>query len=72
MQVLGPFGANGRVTMMPIRGDGVGNGVVKQTVEGVKLSDGDWRMSFLCQLGNGLADISVTVHYLIDGESLIE
>jgi hypothetical protein len=60
------------VLMTPMRGDGVGNRVVEQTVERVKLFDGDGRICFTCQLGDGLADISVTVDHLVHGVALGE
>src|SRR6185436_18580588 len=53
--------------MLTIRTDGVGNRVVEQAVERVELFDGDRRIDFTGQLGDGLADISVTMDHLIHG-----
>jgi ATP-dependent HslUV protease ATP-binding subunit HslU len=58
--------------MTPIRGHGIGDRVVEQAVESVELVDGDRRTLLLCQLGNGLADITITVDHLIHGVSLRE
>src|SRR5688572_33420568 len=71
MQVLSALSAK-RLTMMPVGGDGVGNGFVEQPVENLKFTEGDRLIFFSCQLGDGLADIPVTVNDLVHGVSAPE
>ena len=72
MQIGIRLGGEGIVQMTPIRGDRIGNRVVEQAIESVKLVNGDRRIRLLCQLGDGLADISVTVDDLVHRVTLRE
>ncbi len=56
---------------MPIRKrrDGVGNGIVKATVESAKFVYGNEHFLFEGQFGDGLADIPIIVNDLVYGIS---
>lgn len=49
---------------------GARDGVVQVSVQGAKVLDADGRLQFQREIGDGLADVAVVVHYLGDRESL--
>jgi hypothetical protein len=52
-----------------VLGDGGGDGVVEASVEGAELGRGDRHHPFESELGDGLADVSIVVDHLADGEA---
>ena len=49
-----------------------GDGVVKTTIKGPKLIDRDGCARFEGKVGNGLADVAVGPHHLIECETLLK
>jgi hypothetical protein len=60
---------NALVTPIAVFGDGVGDRVVEALVEGSELGNRDRLHPFESELRDGLADVSVVVHDLPDGEA---
>src|SRR5580658_7238589 len=67
-----PILGNGSLTLLPILGDGLRDGIIETSVEGLKLGRADRRVGFVGQLGNGLTDSAVVMNDLGYGESAPE
>ena len=52
-------------------GDGIGNRVVQAAVEGSKLVYRDRRLVHECEIRYGLAQVSIVVNNLVDGEAML-
>ena len=72
MQIVSPIASGGCLSMQDERGDGISDGVVEQAVKGSKFAQGYGRVHLDRQLGDDLANVTVTMDYLIYGVSLLE
>ncbi|MEJ8816073.1 hypothetical protein WKW77_33805 [Variovorax ureilyticus] len=53
-------------------GDCVGNGIVEATVQRAKFIDGERGIEFNGEVCDGLAEVALVVHHLVDGKAKLQ